>query len=164
LNVIFALDAPHYHHVRIGERNVFRGVALAVGDSAVASVTIRGVKTRVDGASPELAFLPYPHSDACRFSIEIDVPDDTPFEIRAQLESGEEVLVFLYDASLARALSMNFVNCVESLPAPSPELIAATQGLGNVESYRDSSVSGLLTLKTLIARDVDSVLDIGCGT
>jgi len=51
-----------------------------------------------------------------------------------------------------------------------PELVAATQGGTDVRSYIDSMISGLQTLETLLrksgvdAANIESVLDIGCGT
>ncbi len=50
------------------------------------------------------------------------------------------------------------------MPTPSAEQIALTQGIGNLQSYRDSIVSGVVSMKAILRDDPRSVLDIGCGT
>lgn len=167
MEVIFALDEPHYHRLRFGERNVFHGVAVATGDSPVESLRIGAVTTPVNGPSPELAFLPYPHSDRCRYTAGVEVRERAPIEIAARLESGREIPLFRYDVPFAldHGKRMQAIaRCVDELPTPSAELIVLTQGIGNLQSYRDSIISGVISMKSILGGDPRSVLDIGCGT
>lgn len=61
-------------------------------------------------------------------------------------------------------------NEVQRRPVPPSGLVERTQGGGNVEAYRDSVASGLITAESLLRRAgaepdaIADVLDIGCGT
>ena len=167
MEVIFALDEPHYHRFRFGERNVFHGVAVATGDSPVESLRVGNVTAPVEGASPELAFLPYANADRCRYRVEVEVVDTKPIDIVARLASGREIQLFRYDVPFAlenQARMQAISTCVDATATPSAELIAATQGIPNLQSYRDSIVSGLFSMTAILGSDLRSVLDIGCGT
>ena len=156
--------------MQLGAPLRFRGAALGVDGRTIDSVRILrdGVlvaETAVDQACPELAFLPFPRAGTCRFDVTIP-PGSGAFELRAVYGDGEEEPLFRY----ARAHRPHIEPCIAALPRPSPELIAATQGGANVQSYADSMISAVETLEALLgasgidARRIHSVLDIGCGT
>jgi SAM-dependent methyltransferase len=143
-----------------------RGAALALDGPVIETLRIlsggRVVgETAVDKACPELAFLPFPRAGECRFETMADAVD----ELRVVYADGREEAVFRFGAARPA-----IVECIERLPRPTPELVAATQGGGDVGSYLDSMISGLHTLQSLLraggvdAREVRGVLDIGCGT
>lgn len=175
---VFVLDAPHYHRVRPGARETFRGVALSLSGDPVAEVVAasggrEAGRTRADGASPELAWVPVAGAAACRFSIDLEVPRGAALDLSVRFASGREALAFRYDvpyvereAARLAALSAR----VAALPAPDSALVATTQGLGDVAVYRDSIVGSLLAMESLLSASgcdpgrVRSVLDIGCGT
>lgn len=168
---LFVLDEPHYHHLTGSGPLRFRGVALAIDGRVVDGVrVVQGGRVVGEAAAnlacPELSFLPFPNAGQCRFEVVIDQQQRGPYELRVVYESGREEAVF----RLAGGPSHDIARCIEALPKPSPELVAATQGGGNVRSYTDSMISGLHTLESLLrasgveAAGVRSVLDIGCGT
>jgi SAM-dependent methyltransferase len=171
---IFFLDEPQYHRVRLGEVHRFRGVALALGDPPIDSVGVYrdGVllaEGRVDRPTPELAsLLRLPRAANCRFQLDVRVDGGAPYE----LKSGHRQL-FLFDVPLVerdQARLQRLWREVSARPDPSPELVASTQGGGNVDSYRDSIITGLLTMEELLGmagarpEDIGDILDIGCGT
>lgn len=168
---LFFLDEPHYHHLRGAGPLRFRGAVLAV-DGAPAK-TLRIVQggrvageARVDQVCTELAFLPFPRASSCRFDATIERGGDAPYELRVVYEDGREEAVFRYGELPSRDVAP----CIGALSQPAPELVAATQGGGNVQAYSDSMVSGIHTLETLLGasgidpESIRSVLDIGCGT
>jgi SAM-dependent methyltransferase len=175
---VFILDGPHYHAVRPGSNATFRGVALALGKDPVAEVVARSAgatigRARPDGASPELGWIPLAGSSACRFSLDLPVPRDAEIDLRVRFASGDELPVFRYDVPFAqreaarlRALEARVV----ALPVPDSDLVTTTQGLGNVEAYRESIVGSFLAMESLLRAAgadpgrVRTVLDIGCGT
>lgn len=129
------------------------------------------IEARVDLASPELASLPGGRGAASRFEFDLEVDGRAPFDIAAVHEDGSLTSAFVFDAPFAAREASRLARLREGAserPAPPPTLVAVTQGGGNVEAYRDSIVSGLLTSHALLAASGASpprdVLDIGCGT
>lgn len=175
---VFILDGPCYHAVRPGAAAALRGVALAVGEDRAAEVVARvgGAeigRARPDGPSPELGWIPLAGSSACRFVLDLPVPRGTEVDLSVRLASGAEVPVFRYDVPFAEreAVRLRALEArVARLPVPGSDLVAMTQGLGDVEDYRASILASLLTAESLLGASgaeparVRSVLDIGCGT
>lgn len=175
---VFLLDGPAYHRVRPGERATFGGIALAVGEDAVTEVVARASgretgRARADGLSPELSWVPLRSSGACRFSLDAPVPRGTALTLATRLASGREVPAFLYDVPFAAREANRLASLwsrVASLPTPDSGLVATTQGLGDIDVYRDSTIGSFLAMEGLLEaagaapRRVRSVLDIGCGT
>ena len=176
---VFLLDEPHYHRVRLGEANRFRGVALAVDGPELSGVTVHRegiplLEIGIDRPSPELAsIVRSPPADRRRFEFGLVVDGGAAYEIRGKLADGGERTLFLYDAPFAQRerdrLSRLWTDASRR-PAPPPELVEATQGGRNVDAYRDSIVSGLISLESLLRDDgvapesVEDILDVGCGT
>ena len=169
LRPLFFLDEPHYHHLGDAGPLRFRGAALAIDGRPIERVRIvRGGRvvgeTETNKVCPELAFLPFPNAGTCRFEVTVD--EHAPDEVRVVYDGGEEEAVFRFDGRTREDVE----RCVESLSEPSPELIAATQGGGNVQSYTDSMIAAVHTLESLLrasgidSKDIKSILDIGCGT
>ena len=169
LRPLFFLDEPHYHHLADAGPLRFRGAALAIDGRTIERVRIvRGGKviaeTTTDRECPELTFLPFPNAGTCRFDVVVD--EHAPEEVRVVYADGDEEAVFRFDGQARKDIQ----SCIASLPKPSPELIAATQGGANVQSYTDSMIASVHTLESLLAAsgvdaaNVKSVLDIGCGT
>ncbi len=175
---IFILDGPHYHAVTPGSNATFRGVALALGNDPVAEVVARAAgaeigRARPDGVSPELSWIPLAGSSACRFALDLPVPRDAGIDLRVRFASGDEASVFWYDVSFTRreGARLRALDArIAGLPAPDTELVATTQGLGNVDAYRESILGSFLAMESLLKAAgadpgrVRSVLDIGCGT
>ena len=167
---LFFLDEPHYHHLPGTGPLRFRGAALAVDGPLIETLRVvegdRVVgEAAVNEVCRELAFLPFPKAGQCRFELVVD-RGDGPYELRVVYDDGREEAVF----RLANPPARDLWRCIDALPKPTPELVAATQGGGDVTSYVDSMVSGVHTLESLLrASGVDpdamqSILDIGCGT
>ena len=168
---LFFLDEPHHHHLDDRSRPIrFRGAALAIDGREIVALRIvsdglRLAETPTDKPCPELAFLPFPRAARCRFETEV-AHADPPFELRAVYAGGEEEIVF----RLENASRKDIWPCIDALPKPSPELVAATQGGGDVRSYLDSMAAGLHTLETFLRKSgadpsqMRAILDIGCGT
>lgn len=175
---IFLLEEPHYHRVRPGAFSRFRGVALAAHGREIEELTVtrRGetiLRVPVDRPSPELAPLArLPRSANCRFEFDLVVEGSEPYEIRAEPPGQEPIPLFQFDGGFVereKSRLTRLARDVSSLPTPPPDLVAATQGGGNVEAYRDSMVSGLLTIEDLLRSAGASpprrnILDFGCGT
>lgn len=178
-DLVFILDHPHYHRVRLGEVHRFRGLVLAPDGPEAESVAVRRggqivCEAPVNLPSPELtALLRQPRAADCRFELDLRIEGGAPYEIVARRADGSEQPVFLYDVpSLERDAERiaRIWSEVQRLPVPSSGLVERTQGGGNVEAYRDSIATGLLTAESLLRRtDADpealtDILDIGCGT
>jgi SAM-dependent methyltransferase len=175
---VFILDGPHYHAVRPGGTGHFTGVALAVGADRVVELVARAEgseigRARPDGATPELAWVPVAGSSACRFSMDLPVPRGAEIHMALRLASGAEIPVFRYDVPFAvreAARLARLAASVQALEPPPSEIVATTQGLGDVDAYRSSILGSFLTMEALLAAAggdlarVRSVLDIGCGT
>lgn len=147
----------------------FRGAALAIDGREIVAVRIGdAVETPTDKPCPELAFLPFPRAGQCRFEVEIArrTRPEPPFELRVVYADGGEEAVFRLDGKSRK----DIWPCIDAFPKPTPELVAATQGGGDVRSYLDSMVAGLHTLESLLRtsgvepKAMQAILDIGCGT
>lgn len=96
----------------------------------------------------------------------MEVEVTLPVELRVVFADGSEEAVFRLEKESRR----DVWPCIAALPKPTPELVAATQGGGDVQSYLDSMVAGLYTLEALLRKtgiepkNMRSILDIGCGT
>lgn len=113
-------------------------------------------ETAVDKPCPELAFLSIPRAGESRFEVVAERGD----ELRVVYADGREEAVFRFAGG-----PRDITACIDALPKPTPELVAATQGGGDVRSYVDSMISGLHTLESLVPSSaIESILDIGCGT
>jgi SAM-dependent methyltransferase len=175
---IFILDGPHYHAVRPGSTATFGGVTLAVGPDPVAEVVARAGgavigRATPDGATPELGWVPLAGSSACRFSLNLPVPRGVEICFSLRLASGTETPVFRYDVAFAEREAVRLAALdarLAALPVPDSNLVATTQGLGNVDAYRASILGSFLAMESLLAAGgadparVRSVLDLGCGT
>jgi len=179
---IFILDEPHYHRARLGQRQRFRGVALAIEPPAIHAVVVRerGViraEAFVDGESADVASVTrasgLPDAERCRFALDLDVRGGTAYVFHGRCVDGTEVPLFVYDLTGAEDEADRQAACLRAvceMPMPPADLLLVTQGGTDVESYRDSIVSAHLALRALLGRsgvDPDRVrrmLDIGCGT
>lgn len=151
---VFWLDEPHVHRVRLGEVHRFRGFALALEGDPIDTMTAGDVEVTVNVPSPDVAaFVNRARAQKCRFDFEMRI--DGPFEFRA---NGETLFRYTVPDS---AVSHSRIS---DLPMPPPEVITVTQGGGDVDSYRDSILSGLTTMKSMLHFDPRAILDIGCGT
>jgi len=175
---MFVLDAPHYHMVTLGVTATFRGVALAPGEVPIAEVVAYRegapiARTPVEIDSPELGWIPVPRSSRCRFSFELAVERGAPIELHARYADGQDVPVFVYDIPFverdgARLSALG--QCIRAKPAPPSDVIATTQGIGNVDAYRASTATSFMTMRSLLGAagaepsGIRSILDIGCGT
>jgi len=169
---VFFLDEPQHHHIARGGPLRFRGAALNLDGPAVETMRILQdgrvvAETPVDKPCSELAFLSFPRAGESRFDVTIEPGDARGgYELLAVFADGSEQALFRFANPPARDLWP----CIDALPKPTPELVAATQGGGNVTSYLDSMAAGVHTLETLLgasgvaAETVRSILDIGCGT
>lgn len=146
---VFLLDEPHYHRVRVGEVNRFRGFVLGI-DEPVRAMMAGTRHVPVNLPSPDVAsFVRIAHAERCRFDFEMRF--DEPFD-------------FVVDGDILWHYEIQPSPRVLQLPLPPPDVIAVTQGGGNVDSYRDSILSGLTTMKAIVPPDPRDILDIGCGT
>jgi SAM-dependent methyltransferase len=175
---IFILDGPHYHAVRPGSTATFGGVTIAVGPDPVAEVVARVAgavigRARPGDPTPELGWIPLPGSSACRFSLDLAVPRGVDIGFSLRLSSGAEVPAFRYDVPFAEREAARLASLdarLATLPVPDSNLVATTQGLGNVDAYRASILGSFLAMESLLAAGgadpvrVRSILDVGCGT
>lgn len=170
IDVLFALDEPQYHTVRLGAPNRFRGAALALTGEPVLSLRVERndamVEIPVDRPCPELSFLALPNAPTSRFEFELPVEANDRIVIRS-----EGRVLFEFDASHAqRAGLAELAQKVANSPTPPGSVVAVTQGGDDASSYRNSVVSSFITSQILLREagvDPDalqSVLDIGCGT
>ena len=175
---MFVLDAPHYHMVTLGATETFRGVALAPGEVPLAEVVAyregaEVARTPVDVDSPELSWIPVPGSSRCRFSFDLAVERGAAIDLFARYADGRDVPVFEYDIPFverdgARLSALG--QCILSKPAPPSDVIAATQGISDVDAYRASTATSFVTMRSLLEAAgarlsaIRSILDVGCGT
>lgn len=149
---IFILDEPHYHRVTPGAVYRFRGLALAIDGAPIETLRAGTVEVPVNLPSPDIAsFVHVPGAANCRFDFEMRY--EGPFDFVANGET-------LWHYELPTGPRVD----VDRFPPPPSEVVAVTQGGGNVDAYRDSIASGLTTLHSVLQMNPRSVLDIGCGT
>ncbi|HEX7155488.1 MAG TPA: class I SAM-dependent methyltransferase [Thermoanaerobaculia bacterium] len=167
---VFILEEPQYHRLRYDELNRFRGVALAIDTPEIHRVEVFRDGTKITEAEvnlpcPELAgFVQLPRAGTSRFAFDLRVERRATYELRANGET-----LFIYEPPRDDTRLLRLAEKVATLPVPPPEVVATTQGGGNVESYRDSIVAGVFTSEALlrasgIAETPRAILDLGCGT
>ena len=175
---MFVLDAPHYHAVTLGRTTTFRGVALAPGEVPIVEVVAYRdgapiARAPVEMDSPELGWIPVPRSSRCRFSFELAVARGAAIELRVRYADGQDVPVFAYDVPFVEregARLRALEQCILAKPVPPSDVIATTQGIGDVDAYRASTATSFLTMRSLLGAagaepsGIRSILDIGCGT
>ncbi|HEY6064896.1 MAG TPA: class I SAM-dependent methyltransferase, partial [Thermoanaerobaculia bacterium] len=104
----------------------------------------------------------------------LDVPESARrLEVDAVWEDGDVEPLFEYDLADVRARSAELDRkrrSLASIPMPSGEIVALTQGHRDVEGYRNSIIPGVgnmrryLTAAGIDADAIRSVLDFGCGS
>lgn len=160
---IFVLDEPHPHRIRFGQPARFLGIALALEGAPIDVLEVWRDGTRVFSAPcnlpcPELAAFPVPRAASCRFDFQLTV-ENARYELRAN-----DATLFVYEAGDATRLAA-LAAAVDSKPLPDAQRLAVTQGIPNPSGYRDSIVSGLITMEAYLGgTPVRDVVDIGCGT
>ena len=179
-SLLGALDSPHFHRVRFGERNRFRGMALDTRGRVLS-----GVRVSIDGReagdfpadlpSEEIArWLPHlPAAGRCRFEFELDVPANAEaLRFEALPEDGRAEPLFEYDLAAIRESSEleRMRRALERLPAPGPGVVFETQGHRDAGAYQDSILPALANAKRYLSRAgvsidrIASILDFGCGS
>jgi SAM-dependent methyltransferase len=163
VNPIFVLDEPHPHRIRFGQPARFLGIALALDGAPIDVVEVWRDGAKVFEAPsnlpcPELAAFPLPRAASCRFDFRMTV-EDARYELRAN-----GMTLFVYEVRDFARLQ-RIAAAVDAKPLPDAQRLAATQGIPNPSGYRDSIVSGLLTMEAYLGgATVRDVVDIGCGT
>ncbi|MBK9064849.1 MAG: class I SAM-dependent methyltransferase [Acidobacteria bacterium] len=175
---VFLLDGPGYAEIRPGGRAAFRGIALAAGDDPVVEVVASSAgrtlgRAPANGPSPEISWVPLEGSAACRFTLDVPVPQGAAVDLSVRHASGAETTAFRYDVPFAEreAERLRMLAArIEAMPVPASDLVAVTQGGGDVEVYRRSILESFLAMELQLRAagadpaGVRSVLDIGCGT
>ncbi|HEV7920910.1 MAG TPA: class I SAM-dependent methyltransferase, partial [Thermoanaerobaculia bacterium] len=165
---IFVLDEPHPHRIRFGTPARFLGIALALEGPPIDVLEVWRDGAKVFSAPanlpcPELAGLPLPRAAYCRFDFRMTV-EDARYELRAN-----GMTLFVHEVQDAARLA-RLAAAVDGKPLPDPKRLAVTQGIPNPSGYRDSIVSGLITMEAYLRAAsgplpaARSILDIGCGT
>jgi SAM-dependent methyltransferase len=123
-------------------------------------------QTAIDVACPELAAINLPSAATSRFDTEAVLDPAHEYEF-----FGDDGLLFAYRAMADDLPRMQqLAAAVAAMTPPTPELVAVTQGGGDVTAYTDSAVSSFLSIEALLrAAGHDPaaarrVLDVGCGT
>lgn len=168
---VFFLDAPQYHHLRGAESYRIRGAALAVKGPQLTTLTIRRdgrviAETLIDVPCPELAAIPLPGAATSRFETSALLDPQNEYEFY-----GDDALLFVYRAAADDVPRMQRLTAaVRAMTPPSPELVAVTQGGGDVAAYTDSAVSSFLSIEALLRAAghdpaaAHDILDVGCGS
>lgn len=176
VDVLFALDEPHYHTVRFNEPCRFRGAALALSGSPIRIVRLSCrdqvvIETDVNLPCPEFAFLQVQNAATSRYEFMAAITDDAPTQIWGGDAETIGSLLFEFDPSITRDDRLQSIAAaVAALQVPGSDLLIATQGRSDASSYRDSIVSSFFTTELLLRRagvrpeSIRSVLDVGCGT
>jgi SAM-dependent methyltransferase len=163
VNPIFVLDEPHPHRVRFGEPHRFLGIALALDGPPIDVIEVwrdgaKAFEAPSNLPCAELAALAIPRAATCRFDFVMPV-EQARYELRANGST-----LFVYEVRDAERLA-RLASAVDAQPLPDDARLAVTQGIPNPSGYRDSIVSGLVTMEAYLgARRVRDVVDIGCGT
>lgn len=173
---VFFLDEPQPHQLLRGGVVRFRGAVLAVDAPPITTIAVRS-EGAVIATAPvnlpchELAPLSIPGAADSRFECSLACDPDAEYEILGLTREGAARLLFVLEPARAETGRLQRVAArVAALPKPTPELVRTTQGGDDVDSYLNSAVSGLMTLRALLsASGIDpdalrSVLDVGCGT
>jgi SAM-dependent methyltransferase len=117
--------------------------------------------------------VPAPRSSRCRFSFDLAVERGATIELHARYADGRDVPVFVYDVPFVERDGERLSalgRCIGSKPAPPSDVIATTQGIGNLDAYRASTATSFMTMRSLLGTagavpsNIRSILDIGCGT
>jgi len=179
--LIYSLETPQFHLLKLNETNRFSGFVFDYNGKAVErmNVYLENKKVgsfKVDGLSDDI----YEHvptvksAQHCRFDFDLYVEGHAPrylFEVVYDDNSSE--LLFEYNVAEVRSLErwLNGMNKgLAGIPVPNADLVYLTQGIRDSMAYQNSIIPGIYNMKRyLISSGVDinslqSILDLGCGT
>ncbi len=177
--IVYLLETPKYHLVKIDKVNVFSGWVFNFGSQKVTSLNVYADKELIGNFMVNLprediaVYIPsIPAVKTCGFSFPLEIAkDNLTFEIVFDDQSTE--LFFQFDIASIVNQQEYFTKLNQQLaliPQPEPELIYLTQGHYNVAEYRDSIISGVMNLHKYLQHSgvdlnqIKSLLDFGCGS
>lgn len=179
--VVFNLDSPRYHRLKLGERNRFAGYVFECYGRPIVAVEVyrdgRAVgRFPVDTSSEDVhQFVTHLASTRrCRFDFQIPVVAEADaYALRALYADGSVAKTLRYDVAAVRARRDWLARLeaqLSSVPTPPGDLVFLTQGIRDQDAYRDSVIPAVYNMQAYLeragvdVRSLRSVLDVGCGT
>ncbi|MCK5877990.1 MAG: methyltransferase domain-containing protein [Candidatus Marithrix sp.] len=180
-SIVYMLETPKYHLLRIGQTNLFSGWVFNFGELVVDSLNVYVDEQLIDNFIVNLprediaVYIPsVPAVKTCGFSFELEITlesNNLTFEI-VFTDKSTELFFELDIASVTQQQEyFNKLNHkLSSITQPSPELIYLTQGHYNVEEYQNSIIPGVMNLHKYLQQagvnlqQIQSLLDFGCGS
>ncbi|MBE9562974.1 MAG: class I SAM-dependent methyltransferase [Proteobacteria bacterium] len=179
--IVYLLETPKYHLLKIGTTNLFYGWVFNFGERKVDSLNIY-----IDGQLIDKFPVNLPREDiavyipsisaakTCGFSFELEITSEINslrFEILFTDKSTELFFEFdIRDVIKQQKYFNELNNKLALIPQPEPELIYLTQGHYNVDEYKNSIIPGVMNLHKYLQHSgvdlsqIQSLLDFGCGS
>ncbi|MDM8566806.1 class I SAM-dependent methyltransferase [Candidatus Halobeggiatoa sp. HSG11] len=178
--IVYLLETPKYHLLKIGAVNLFSGWVFNFGDREIDSLNVY-----IDGHLKNFpvnlprediaVYIPsIPAAKTCGFSFELEITSEINslnFEILFTDKSTEAFFEFDIKKVIQQQEYFNELNNKLALiPQPEPELIYLTQGHYNVDEYKNSIIPGVMNLHKYLQhagvnlQQIQSLLDFGCGS
>ena len=180
-NLVYSLDAPQFHLLKLNAINRFSGMVFECNSKGIKSLNVyHGNKMLgsfgVDGLSDDIYdHIPHIYSTKkCRFEFDLYVKAGAQkyiFEVVYDNDTTE--LLFEYDLAEVRSVQgwlKKVSTDLAHIPVPNADLVHLTQGIRDANAYRNSIIPGVYNMKRYLANsgiDVNrlgSILDFGCGT
>lgn len=179
--VIFALESPAYQDLNPDAPNRFKGILFDWSSRKITAIHIfqedRFLKTVPADLPSDDVHRHLPHiltTGNCRFDFEL-VVDSRAADVRFQVvyEDGGLGNTYTYDTQSIFHDQEWFESQktrLDHIPQPPEELVFATQGIEDVNAYKNSIIPGVYQMKRYLAQTgldvtgIRSVIDIGCGT
>ena len=179
--IVYLLESPKYHLLKIGKVNVFSGWVFNFGDQKIDSLNIYADEIFIGNFAVNLprediaVYIPsISAAKTCGFSFELEIQktiNNLTFEIVFDDQSKEPFFKFDIVNIVNQQENFNKLNNqLAAIPQPEPELIYLTQGHHNVSEYRDSIIPGVVNLHKYLQHSgidlnqIKSLLDFGCGS
>ena len=179
--LIFALDTPQYHLLKLDGSNLFSGILFDYR-----SKPIRGIDVYREGvfvghfpvnlASEDIhRYLQHiPATQNCRFSFDLHIDAQAEsYDLKAIYDDDTIGGVIAYRVAEIKKKQSWFDGLAAQLatqPCPSEDLVQKTQGIRDVSAYQNSIIPGIHNMQAYLRnagvdlRQIRTILDVGCGT
>lgn len=179
--LVFGLETPKPHRLKIGEPNSFSGWVFFHGGRTVRQIVFRADKeptvvAAVELARPDIqAVVPQVEAAAnCGFAATVPIGEGAErLHAGVVFEDGGTKGLFDYDLAAVRREAdelSSWSKRLDALVVPDSELVFATQGMSDSFQYKESSIPGVRTIQSYLRHagvapeTLSSMLDFGCGT
>ncbi len=179
--IIYSLDSPKYHLLKLDSQNTFSGSVLNLSGPVVKSLNVYSGKRFIGNFAVNSRreifqrALPWVHgAETCGFDFELFTPSgEENLLLEMVFSDGSGEFFVEYDLSFACQMREKFMTMnarIDNLNFPSGDIVYLTQGHKDVKAYKDSIVPCVINMKLYLEHSgvdtgtIASILDFGCGS